>query len=449
MLRCVLIGAGQVGTHVARSLCTSHQVTLIDTDAERIKKRKQKLDVLTLQGDGALVPTLREAGVADADMVVACTADDKTNIVACGMSKILGDPFTIARVNRTDYLESWREGRRPLGVDSMVGAKYLTARTITQLVGLPLAREIDFFAAGQIQLAEFDVPEQSPIHGRTIQDVDESNQFDALSFLAVFSENEFTFPRGETTVHEGDKVLVAGSARNIHRFSQYIVSRNDLSSVEQVSVFGAGEVGFLVADTLDSSDYSVQLIEEDPERAREVAEKLPNTLVHNHDATDGEFLKNEAVHEADVAIAALDSDEKNLLVSVFAKKLGVKRSFSVVDKDDYVPLFEDVGIDVAVNPRLLTAEEIIRFSRRKETRNIAILESEQVEVIEVVIDADSYLADVTIQDAASRLPREVVFGPIRRNRELIRSRGDTILRPGDHVLILAHIDHVATVEAEL
>ncbi len=445
----MLIGAGQVGTHVARTLCSSHQVTLVDTDPERLQKRENELDVLTTEGDGALVSTLREAGVQDADMLVACTADDKTNIVACGMSKILGDPFTLARVNRTDYLESWREGRRALGVDSMVGAKYLTARSIRQLIGLPLAREIDFFASGQIQLAEFDVPENSPIHGQTIQEIDQSIGFEVLSFLAVFSDEEFIFPRGETSVHTGDRLLVAGSSANVHRFSQYIVPRNKESSVENISIFGAGEVGYLVARAFDASDYTVQVIEKDPERAREVAEELPNTLVHNHDATDGEFLKSEAIDKSDVAIASLDSDEKNLLVSVFAKNLGAKRTFAVVDKDDYLPIFENVGIDVVVNPRLLTAEEIIRFSRRKETRNIAILESDEVEVLEVLIDDDSQLAEVTIQEAASRLPREVVFGPIRRNQKLIRSRGDTLLKPGDHILILAHIDHVATVEAEL
>ncbi len=447
-MRCVVIGIGQVGVHVARSLAESHEVIVVDSDEERLNKRRNELDVMVVEGDGAVVSTLRRAEVQGADMVVACTADDKTNIVSCGMSKILGDAFTIARVNRTDYLESWREGRNPLGVDFMVGANYLAARTITQHIGLPSARQVEFFAAGHIQLAEFDVPEDSPVDGKTIRELDESGPFGDLNYMAVFSEGTFEFPRGDTAVRTGDQLLVAGSVDTVHRFSHYLVSRDELTSVERVSILGAGEIGFLVAETLEASEYSVQLIEADPERAREVAEALPDTLVLNHDATDGDFLLEERIDQSDVVIAALDSDEKNLLVSIYAKKLGARRAFSVVEKNDYVHLFEDVGIDVAVNPRLLTAEEISRYTRGTDTQKIAILESEEVEVLEILIDDQSPLVGTTIKEAAEGLPREVVFGPIMREDRMISPRGSTSIKAGDHVLILAHIDQVETVQAE-
>lgn len=445
-MRCVIIGIGQVGFHVARSLTESHEVIVVDTDEDRLERRQNELDVLTVQGDGGVVSTLREAEVERANMVVACTADDKTNIVACGMSKILGDPFTIARVNRTDYLDSWREGRKPLGVDFMVGANYLTARTIAQHVGLPSAHEVDFFAAGQIQLAEFDVPEGSPVHNRTIKELDESEKFPDLNYLAVFTEGEFQFPRGSTTVSSGDQILVAGSVDTVHRFSNHLVPHDDLTSVERICIFGAGEIGFLVARTLEASDYDVQLIEADPERARVVAESLPDTLVLNHDATDGDFLIDEHIDESDVVISSLDSDEKNLLVSMFAKKLGVPRAISVVEKNDYIHLFEDVGIDAAINPRLLTAEEISRYTRGKDTQNVAILESENVEVLEMVLDEESPLVDQTVEDTVKNLPRECVFGPVIRNGSMINPRGSTTFKPGDHVLLLVHAEQSNAVQ---
>lgn len=216
--------------------------------------------------------------------------------------------------------------------------------------------------------------------------------------------------------------------------------------MSEISIFGAGEIGFLLADTLEASDYDVQLIEADPERSREVAESLPNTLVLNHDATDGDFLMDEHIDQSDVVIAALDSDEKNLLVSVFAKKLGANRAISVVEKNDYVHLFEDVGIDVAINPRLLTAEEISRHTIDTKTENIAILESENVEVLEVVLDDNSSLVGNTVVEAAEELPRDVVFGPIMRRGELISPRGDTEFALGDHVLILVHVDQLETIQ---
>jgi trk system potassium uptake protein TrkA len=445
-MRCVVIGIGQVGIHVARSLADNHEVVVVDTDEVRLDRRKNELDVLTVEGDGAVVSTLREADVDQADMVVACTADDKTNIVACGMSKILGNPFTIARVNRSDYLESWREGRRPLGVDFMVGANDLTARRIAQHIGLPAASEVDFFASGRIQLAEFNIPDNSPIAGKTIQEMDETGEFDDLNFMAVFSGDGFEFPRGDSMVRAGDQLLVAGSIDTVHRFSNHLVPSDEEESMSEISIFGAGEIGFLLADTLEASDYDVQLIESDPERSREVAEVLPNTLVLNHDATDGDFLMDEHIDQSDVVIATLDSDEKNLLVSVFAKKLGANRAISVVEKNDYVHLFEDVGIDVAINPRLLTAEEISRHTIDTKTENIAILESENVEVLEVVLDDDSSLVGNTVVEAAEELPRDVVFGPIMRRGELISPRGDTKFALGDHVLILVHLDQLETIQ---
>ncbi len=445
-MRCVVIGIGQVGVHVARGLSDAHEVVVLDTDAERLERRSRELDVLTIEGDGAVVPTLREANVEQSDMVVACTSNDKTNIVACGMSKILGDPFTIARVNRTDYLESWREGRRPLGVDFMVGANHLTARTIAQHVGLPAAREIDFFAAGKIQLAEFDVPEASPIDGQTIREMDESGRFDDLNYLAVFSEGSFTFPRGDTEVYAGDQLLVAGTVETVHRFSSHLAPKEEEATIHDITIFGAGEIGYLVATILESSDYSVRLIEANPERARMVAESLPETLVLNHDATDGDFLLEEHIDESDVVVTTLDSDEKNLLVSIFAKKLGARRAISVVAKNDYIHLFEDVGVDAAINPRLLTAEEISRYTRGKNTRNVAILENEDVEVLEIELDEDSPIVETTVEEAAGRLPRESVFGPIVRDGRMISPRGSTAFKAGDHVLILAHIDQIEAVQ---
>jgi trk system potassium uptake protein TrkA len=445
-MRCVIIGIGQVGLHVARSLSDQHEVIVVDCDEDRLERRQQEVDVMTIQGDGALVSTLRQAEADEADMLVACTADDKTNIVACGMSKILGDPFTIARVRRTEYLESWREGRKPLGVDFMVGADFLTARTIGQHIGLPQAREIDFFASGKIQLAEFDIPEDSPIQGKTIKEMDESDEFGDLTFLAVFSEGSFEFPRGETVVRAGDQLLVAGAVDTVHRFSHHLVCREEETSPERITIFGASEIGMLVAEFLEESDYTVQLIEEDPERARQVAEELPETLVLNHVPTDEDFLVNERVPESDVIISTLESDEQNLLMSIFAKKLGAKRAISVIQKNEYIQLFEDVGIDVPVNPRLLTAEEISRHTRGKDTQNIAILESEHVEVLEIRIDQESPVVDCTIEEVARSLPREIVFGPIMREGRMISPRGSTRIEPRDHVLILAHSDQVATIQ---
>jgi trk system potassium uptake protein TrkA len=444
----VIVGAGQVGRHIAGSVDASHEVGIIDQDPERIDRVKYELDVLTIHGDGSDVEILEQAGVEDADLVIASTNNDQTNIVVCGMSKILTDVITVARVNNTNYLKSWRRGKQALGVDYMVGTNYLVARTITQIIGLPSATDVDSFVDGNVHMAEFSLPENSPAENKTIQEINDDGEFDAINIMAIFSAeegDEFKFPRGDTVVQPGDQLLVAGKMAGIYQFARFINSA-ELQTNGEIVIFGGGEVGYQTADFLRDSDYQVRLIEQDEERARFLAEKLPETLVLNENAENPEFLLEEHVDEADVAITALGSDQGNLLVSLLSKQLGAQRAVSVVGNKDYVNLFEQVGVDVAVNPRLLTAEEIIRHTRTGLAENVALLESEEAEVLEIEIDRDSILADRLIKDAASDLPRECVLGAIMRNTEFIAPRGHVTIKPGDHVLILVDSGQVDQVQ---
>jgi trk system potassium uptake protein TrkA len=447
-MRVVIIGAGEVGSSIAASLADSHEVVVVDVDPERVDALTYSLDVLAIEGDGTSLATLNEAGIEEADMLIASTDDDETNLVACGTAKTVDDPFTIARVKNVDYLETWQhaENQRAFGVDFMVCTNLLTAEDIVRVIGLPAARDVDPFAGGAVQMAEFEVDADSPVVDQTVAEAD---RFDSLTFAAILREDDLEIPRGETVIRADDKVVVIGSPESVQGFASEVAPGQTPTGDEDLVIIGGSSIGYHVARLLEERGLHPRLIERDPDRARELAEELPNTVVMENDATDAEFLAREHVDQADAVVAALESDEKNLLVSVLAKQLGARRTVAVVESGDYVSLFETVGVDVGVNPREVTAEEITRFTRELHTENVALIENDRAEVLEVEVDEESALVGRPIRESVADLPEGFVVGAITRNGKFVVPRGDTVVEPGDHVVVFVDRDALPAVSGEL
>ncbi|WP_158855083.1 Trk system potassium transporter TrkA [Halorhabdus sp. CUG00001] len=436
-MRVIVIGAGEVGSSVAGSLADEHEVVVVDVDGDRIDALTYELDVLAIEGDGAAIETLREAGLEASDLLIAVTDDDETNIVSCGTAKTLADVTTIARVRSTKYLNTWNNAEGALGVDAMVGTNLLTARKIASMIGLPAARDVDTFAEGTIQMADFELAADSPVAGQTVAQAD---HFDDLTFAAILCPDEdgtceeIVIPRGETTLTAGDEVVVIGTDEAVTAFSHAVAPDDDY---HDVLVVGGSSVGYQTAKLLEERGIRPKLIDHDPERARYLSEALSGTTVLEADATDRDFLKRENIDAVDVVVTTLESDEGNLLAGLLAKRLGADRAIAVVEDRSYVDLFETVGIDVAVQPREVAAEEITRFTREQHAENVAIIGSDQAEVIEIEIDSESVFDGRPIREVAVDLPDGVVVGAITRDGKYIRPRGETIVETGDHVVVFA------------
>lgn len=442
----IIIGAGEVGSNIAESLADRHEVIVVDIDGDRVESLTYSLDVLAIEGDGTTMEVLYEAGVAETDLFIASTDSDEANVVACATAKALGDPFTIARAKKTDLLRTWEHAPDAFGVEFMVSTDLLTAQAIVRIARLPTARDVDSFAAGAVQMAEFPVPTDSPLADLTVREAD---RFDELTFAAILRDGAVTIPRGDTRIEPGDQLIVIGVPEQIHDFAAALEPENGGDRAREILIVGGGEIGHHAARLFEESGLTPQLIERDPERARELAEDLPGTVVMESDATDVEFLTREHVDETDLVVAALGSDEKNLLVSLLAKRLGASRAVAVVENTDYVGLFETVGVDVAVNPRKLTAEEITRFTYEQETEKVAIVESDRAEVLEVEIDDDSVFAGRSISEAVADLPTGIVVGALTRNGRYLTPRGDTIVEPGDHAVVFVDADILDAVSGQL
>lgn len=428
----LIVGAGQVGTDIAKGLSDDHKITVVDEDPERVEEIKYNVDALSLRGDGTTMEVLREAGVEEADMVLATTDDDKTNIIVCGSVKTVGDIFTVGRVKHRKYLETWEPSPGALGIDLLVASNVLTAEKIVRLIGVPSTHDVDVFSEGTVQTAEFKVREDSPVAGETVQEAD---RFESLTFAAVLRNGDVTIPSGETLIEAGDSVIVIGSPESVHSFGADIAPEETPDKSNDIVIFGGGEIGEEVASLLQDRGFRPRLVERGEGRARELAEDLSGTVVLESDATDRDFLEREGIGNADVVVSALDSDEKNLLSALLAERMGVERTIVVTENTEYADIFETVGVDVAVNPRQEVAEEITRLTQKDRTVGLALVGGEQAEILEIEIDSESVFAGRTIREADADLPDGVVVGAVSRNLEFIAPRGDTEIQEGDHVVL--------------
>ena len=330
-MRVIIVGAGQVGSTIAANLDTNHEVVVIDTDDERVETLTYSYDVLAIEGNGAALSTLREAGVERAEMVIASTDNDETNIVTCAAAKTVTDAFTVARVRGTTHLDTWQEAGGAFGVDFMVSTDLLAAETVARVIGLPAARDVDAFADGSVLMAEFSLPPESPLVDHTVAEVD---RFDEVTIAAVIRQHDVIIPKGATTFAAGDDLVAIGSPEGIRAFAGELTPT--IRARARTSWWSAAARSPSKPPTiLEDRGLHPRLIERDPERARELAERLPHTTVLSSDATDREFLAREHIGDADVVVAALDSDEKTLLASLLADRIGVDRTIALVETAEY------------------------------------------------------------------------------------------------------------------
>ena len=432
----IIVGAGQVGSSIAADLAGEHDVIVVDRDADRVEDLNYSLDVLGVTGDGTTMDTLEDAGIDSADMVIASTDNDETNVVVCSTAKAVSDAFTIARVKNTEYLRTWERSNRAFGVDFMVCTNLLAAKSIARMLSLPAARDVDLFAGGRVEMAEFEVGEDSPVADQTVAEAD---RFESLTFVAVLRNGSVEIARGETVIDAGDRVVVIGSPESVRRFAESVAPEESTGEDEEVVVIGGSEIGYHVARLLEDRGLRPRLIEQDDERARELAERLPRTEVMKSDATNVDFLQREHIGEADVVVSTLDSDEKNLLVSLLADRMGIERTIAVIDTAEYVDLFETVGIDIGVSPRSVVAEAISRFTLEGTAENVAFVESDKAEVLEIEVSDDSILAGQPIRESARDLPNGVVIGALVREEAFIAPRGDTTVEAGDQVIVFTEM----------
>ena len=438
-----VIGAGQVGFTIVEALHDEHDVTVIDLDRSRLDALSYRYDVTTVERNGASRRTLQEAGVRDADLLIACTSRDEVNIIAAIFSKKLAPQTkTVVRTTNVEYLEVWHE--RQLDVDFIVSSELETAHAISRIIGLPAARQTDVFASGQVQIVEFDVIPGSNRHdviGVPLRDA----RIPADSKVAsIIRGGEMIVPRGNEAIQEGDRIIVIGSPAAARAWSELMARGKH--RLDDIVVFGAGRTGTAIARLLSEQGIRVRLIEASRERAREVAEELPHVRCFHSTGIDPDFIERERIGRARAAVFAMRDDAKNHYAATLAKLHGVGFTIAVVHDTMSIEVFERAGIDRAINPREVTAEEIVRFAHDPRTQQVAMLEGDRYEILDITVRAESELVNRPFKE----LPMTgALIGAIVRDGTAIFPHGSDVLKPGDRAIIFTESARIPQVERAL
>jgi trk system potassium uptake protein TrkA len=461
-MKIVVIGAGQVGSTVVEALHAEHDMTVVDLDEERLSALAERFDAGVLHGNGASRRTLEDAGVAEADLLIACTSRDEINIIAAIFSKKISPPTkTVVRTTNEEYLDIWHE--RELDFDLIISSERETALTVSGLIGVPAARQTDVFADGQVQIVEFDVDsgelsserEAKPLTEAAVQAAHDPAQLIGVPLrnaqippdskvASIIRGDSIVVPRGDEKIEQGDRIIVIGSPEAAQAWSKIIAPAE--RRVEDVVIYGAGRAGLATARILVGQGIRVRIVEASRERAGEAAEEVPEARVFHAKGMDADFIERERINKAQAAVFAMRDDAKNHYAATLLKLHGVPFTIAVVHDAHSVEVFERAGIDRAVNPRLITAEEIVRFAHDPRTQQVAMLEGDRFEILDITVRPESKLLGKPFRE----LPQTgALIGAIVRQGRAVFPHGDDMLLPGDRVIVFTESKRVPIVEQAL
>lgn len=429
-MRIVIVGAGKVGFSLAQRLSEEgHEITVIEHDEERRNIVQTSLDVMTLSGNGASPQFLTEFGLLKTDLLVAVTDMDEVNMIACMAAKHVGIPRTIARVRNEEYAgKNQLEFNKALGIDLTINPEMVTALEISRILLTPAALDVEDFGDGKVRLLEVRIREESPYVNVPLKSLKLPPQ---ILVVGILRQARMIIPHGTDSILPHDSVFFVGAQAAIEEFGEQFAERK--TKIQRVMIIGAGRIGRHLAKILDDVGMSIKVIEKSRERCNELAKSIDKGLVLCGDGTDIELLMEEGVGETDAVVCVTADDKLNLLLALLTKDLGTQKTIVRVGRSEYMSLMGKVGVDVILSPRLLTAGVILRQVRQGEVVAISLLEGAKAEAMEIVISPKSSLLGRKLKDA--RIPSNLLIGALVRGDELIIPNGNTMLHPGDRIVI--------------
>ena len=440
----IVIGAGEVGSYVADRLSREGvDVYVIERDAKRAAHLAETVDVEVITGSGTHPKTLALAGVETADLLVAVTKSDEVNLIASMLAKQADVPKTIVRLEAQELRGQDAAGiRRASEADLFIDPDEETAQEVLSLIEMPGASEVAKLGNGEVLVIGARVPEDAPIVGKSLIELGVENEPEWDFIVSSIRRGEETvIPRGDYTIAANDLVRVVCKRSARRKVAKLLGLARDVP--REILLLGGGRTATIVADKLRHTGARVQMIERNPERARELAEQLDGVRVLNGDITDSDVLDEADLPRIELVAALTGEDDANVLASVYAKSAGVPETIAVVHRLNFLSLLGRVGVDAALSPRTATANGVLRFVRGDVAQVATFLEGE-VELLEFEIHKGSAADGRSI--AELKLPRDVLISAIVRDGRSQIARGRTTLRKGDHVIIMAEpqsIDVVA------
>jgi len=444
-MRIIIIGAGRIGTSLAKSLAQeNNEVYLIEKNEQVARKKGEKLDVKMIVGNGADPDILKKVQVQEAELVLAVSTSDETNLVVCSLAGLFGAKRCIARVRNTSLSESLEEfGYDQFKIDEIINPELVAAQAIQKIVETPGANEVYDFANGKILLRGFDIFASSPLCGSKMEDFSDEDFPWPFLIVSVVRNESALIPKGDTTIEEGDHIYVLLPASSLGEFLIFV--NPDVKLPKKIVVYGATITGAHVAMTLAGKVHDLLLIEEDPEIAKEVAGRLEDVRIINGSASDQDILMECGIEATDVFIATSNNDQSNLISSVLAKKMGAKNTIITTQQQDYTTIIDSLGIDAIINPHSLAVEQILHLARGKGISAVTKLLEGETEALEFIPEENSPITRGPLKTI--KFPKNSIIGAIYSKDEVVLASGDAQVRAGERVIVFCHETAVKKLQA--
>lgn len=438
-LSIIIVGCGKVGTALTEQLIREgHDITVIDEDSRKIQEITDQYDVMGLCGNGASYSMQMEAGINDADLLIAVTGSDELNLLCCTVAKRVGDCAAIARVRNPDYSTEVGYLREKLGLAMIINPDLEAAKEAARVLSLPTALEVDSFAHGQAELISFTVPQGNMLDGMEIAELGKNIPTDIL-ICVVERSGEVYIPSGNFTLQAGDNISFAATRSTARKFLRQIGF--DVDQVKSVMIIGGGKTSYYLAKMLLNSGVSVKIIELDPERCEELSVLLPRAVIINGDGSSEELLREEGITSVGGFVPLTGIDEENVMLTLFASRVSKAKVITKIDRINFKSVISSLNLGSVIYPRYITSEAIIAYVRAKKDSMGSNIETlyhmfdHRVEAIEFRAETNSKVLDIPLKDLPIR--EGILIACINRKGKIIIPSGQDCIRSGDTVIIVS------------
>ena len=431
-MKIIIAGAGEVGFHVAKMLShEEHDIVLIDRKESRLRYAESHIDVGVLKGNVVSIQRLEEAGVREADLLIAVTDSEATNITTAIIAKHLGARRTIIRITNPEFqIEKEKLDLNQLGIDSMVFPENLAAEEIYRLIKFSALTDSFEFGDGKLTLTGLVIEEGAPFIGLNMVRAAQLNPALEFTVVAIQRGNRTIIPKGNTSFQNKDHAYFISRPDAIQELMAF--SGREQVEIKQIMILGGSLIGREFAKRV-MDRYNVKLIDIDRDKCFDLADELAETMVIHGDGSNVEFLEEQGIEDMDSFVAVTGDSETNIISCLVAKNHGVKRTIALVENIDYINLSQNIGIDTLINKKMITINNIFRYVREGQVEALTSLHGVDSEVLEFIVHPSCKVANVPIKKLA--FPQEAIIAGVIRNEESFIAKGDTYIKDGDRVVV--------------
>ncbi len=433
-MQILIVGAGDIGLQLAKRLAVENfDIAMIEADPRRVKRAKEQIDALVIEGHGSNYSALKTAGIDDADIVAAMTNNDEVNILVCQIAKKAGVGNTLARVRNPEYTSPDHYlTQEELGIDVLIHPEKETADAVVRLIRQSSATDLIEFVDGRVQLLGIRLEKHSKLLGTPLQELAPKQGDPPMRIVAIVRRQATIIPRGHDTLEAGDQIFVISDPEYTKEFIA-LTGKKD-TRIDDIMILGGGLIGQFIASAV-GKELNVKIIESNAEKSEEIAEVLPHTLIIHGDGTDYDLLAAEGIMDMDAFVAVTGDDETNLISTLLARHMKIPRTIALVNKVEYLPITGTIGMDAVVSKQLMTVNAVLRYIRHQRVAAIASLPGIEAQCIEYIAKSGSKITKKKLKDM--QFPQDAIVGAILHGEEITVPKGDTRVAAGDRVVIFA------------